>query len=332
MTKNDTKYLHAAARVHSLENQMISRQDLLKAVEAATADDAFKTLSGKEMFRNISMKEYEKAFERELQKTYRLVEDITDHSQVTYIFRYPADGHNLKVFVKSQMLERDVRQLYKNTGTFSPEKMEQELSEKRFDQVPEQLGQAALLAMERLAKTRDAQIVDILIDKAVLDLMHRKAEQIGNPLLKEYVASRIDLINIETAVRLMRMKKDAYEAQNIFASGGTIDPTDINEGFAAGYDGMMRLLDKAGQKRRMEKSISALKQGQPLTVFEENLDGCFQDLFDKAKVIAFGLEPVVAFLYLKEREIRAARLVLVSKLFDIPKEQISERLRCIYAD
>lgn len=332
MAKNDTKYLHAAARVHSLENQMISRQELLKAIEAASAEDAFKTLSGKGMFRDVSMKDYEKAFERELKETYQLVEDMTEQSEITYIFRYPADGHNLKVFAKAQIAGGSFDHLYKETGTFSPETMREELAAKRFDKVPKKLGQAAISAMEQLAKTRDPQVASILIDNAVLELMSEKARQIGNPLLEEYTVSKIDLVNIETAVRLMRMKKEAYQVQKMLAPGGSLSPADISGAFSAGYEGIARLVDRAGKKRRLEKSVAALKQGQPLSVFEENLDGCFKDLFDKAKIIPFGLEPVIAFLYRKEREIRAARLVLAAKLFGLAKEQIAERIRYIYAD
>lgn len=332
MEKNDTKYLHAAARVHALENQLISQQDLLKAIEAATAEDAFKSLAGKEMFKEASAGDYEAAFEADLTRTYQLLENITDQSEVTYIFRYPTDGHNLKVYVKAKAAEGDFTHLYKNTGTFSIQQMETELSVGRFEHVPERLGTAALEAADQLAKTRDSQIVDIIIDKAVLRLMKEKAKALGNDLLVQYVEAKIDLINIETAVRLIRMKKDAYEVRRIFAEGGTIDPQDINEGYSAGYEGIGRLLDKAGKKRRMEKSVPALRHGEPLTVYEQNLDGCFKDLFDKAKVIPFGLEPVIAYLYLKERELRATRLVLVSKSFGIPKEQIAERLRYIYAD
>lgn len=332
MEKDDTKYLHAAARVHSLENQLISQQDLLKAIEAANAEDAFKSLAGKEMFRDVTAGDYEAAFERDLLRTYQLLENITEQSEVTYVFRYPADGHNLKVYVKAKLADGDFGHLYKKTGTFTPEQMEAELAAKRFEKVPPVLGEAALEAEDQLAKTRDSQIVDIIIDKAVLTLMKQKAVELDNRLLIEYVESKIDLINIETAVRLIRMKKDAYEVRRIFAEGGTIDPRDIDEGYSAGYEGISRLLDKAGKRRRMEKSVPALRHGEPLTVFEQNLDGCFKDLFDKAKVIPFGLEPVIAFLYLKEREIRAARLVLVSKVFGLPKEQIVERLRYIYAD
>lgn len=332
MTKNDTKYLHAAARTQALENQMISQQELLKAIEAAGAVEAFKSLSGKEMFRDFSLKEYEKAFEQELRRTYRLVENITGQSGVTKVFRYPADGHNLKVYVKAKAAGGSFQSLYKETGTFSVEQMEAEMASGRFDHVPERLGRAALEASDRLAKTRDSQIVDIVIDKAVLALTRKTAEEIGNPLLMEYVALKIDLINIETAVRLMRMKKDAYEVKRIFAEGGTIAPSDISEGFSAGYEGIARLVDKVGKTRRLGKSVSALKQGQPLTVFEQQLDGCFKDLFDKARVIPFGIEPVIAFLYRKEREIKAVRLVLVSKIYGLAKDQIAERVRYIYAD
>lgn len=332
MIKDDAKYLHAAARVHALESRMISQQDFLKAIEAANVEDAFKILAGKEMFREFSVKNYETALQQDLKKTYEMVEGITGKSEITYIFRYPTDGHNLKVYAKGQLLEKSFENLYKYTGTFSPEKMEEEILAKRFDSMPEILGKAVLEAMHRLAITKDSQIADILIDKAVLSIMGRKAQEIGNPLLIEYVGVKIDLINIETAIRLMRMKKDAIQVKHIFAEGGTIEPENIKESFSSGYEGIVRLLDRAGKTQRLEQSISALKQGKPLTVFEQNLDACFKDLFDKAKVIPFGLEPVIVFLYLKEREIRAARMVLVSKSYNLPKEQIAERIRYMYAD
>ncbi|NLD19826.1 MAG: V-type ATPase subunit [Clostridiales bacterium] len=332
MEKNDTKYLHAAARVHSLENKLISRNELMKVIEVGEAEDAFKFLSGKEMFRNRNVKDYEKAFEVDLGETYKLIENITDNSEITYIFRYPMDGHNLKVYVKSQMTEKSFEELYKETGTFTIDKMREELNSRRFEKVPQKLGEAALTAMDRLAKTRDSQAVDIIIDKAVLLVMREKAEKIGNPLLCRYVASRTDVVNIETAVRLMRMKKDAYQVRKMFAEGGSIDVSDIEESYSTGYEGIGKLIDKANMSRRMSVSVAALKRGEPLTVFEQNIDGCFKDLFAGAKIVPFGLEPVITFLYLKEREIKAVRLVLVSKIFGIPKEQIAERLRYIYAD
>ena len=44
MRYKDTDYLHAAARVAYLENQLITKNDLLKAIDAESAKDAYRLL------------------------------------------------------------------------------------------------------------------------------------------------------------------------------------------------------------------------------------------------------------------------------------------------
>lgn len=332
MKKNDTNYLHAAARVHSLESRLISGKELLRAAEASDPQEAFRILARRGILREFSLKDCEKALDRDLRETYELAERITGNSQITFPFRYPADGHNLKVFAKARVLEENCESLYKETGTFSPEVMREELETERFEKIPRKLGQAALLAAERLARTRDPQACDIRIDKAVLELMREKAREIGNPLLEEYAAAKIDLINLETAVRLLRVKKEAYQIQRVLAPGGTIAPSRITEACSAGYGGIARLAAKTGIAKGLEDSLATFRQGQSLDLFEERLEGCFQELFDKAKLIPFGLEPVIAFLCQKEREVRAVRLILTAKRFGLPGERTGERIRYLYAD
>lgn len=45
MRYKDTDYLHAAARVTYLENQLVRKEDLLKAIDADTAKEAHRLLS-----------------------------------------------------------------------------------------------------------------------------------------------------------------------------------------------------------------------------------------------------------------------------------------------
>ena len=201
-----------------------------------------------------------------------------------------------------------------------------------FGQLPETLGQAGLEAKDALAKTGNPQTVDLMIDKAVISLMSEKAEAIDSEALSEYVKSKIDLMNIKSALRLLKMKKDTHNASKAFAEGGSFSVRELEEAYAFGFDGIKALTEKTAQSERIPEAVAQIKQGSSIGVFEQQADGCFRDLFEKARIIPFGIEPVIAFLYLKEQEVRACRLVLVSKLFDIPKDIITERLRCIYAD
>lgn len=47
----------------------------------------------------------------------------------------------------------------------------------------------------------------------------------------------------------------------------------------------------------------------------------------EAKLITKGLEPVLAYMYAKESEIKQVRTIMVGKLNNISKEVIRERLR-----
>lgn len=331
MRCKDTDYLHAAARTAYLENQLVTKADLLKATEAESAKDAYRMLSGKHIFREYSMDEYEKAFEENLADTYNLIEEITGETGLTYMFRYPIDGHNIKVMIKSRAAGGDFSGLYKCGGTIDYDVMKREFDEKNFYHVPDILGAAALEAADVLAKTRDSQIVDILVDKAVIALMRNKAAEIDSACLTDYVTARIDMSNIRSALRLLRMKKDTYTASRVFAEGGSFGIGELEEAYSTGYDGLKKLAERIPQAERITEAISLVKQGQSVGVFEEQEDGCFRDLFEKARIVPFGIEPVITYLYLKNQEIRACRMVLVSKLYNLPKEKIAERVEYIYA-
>lgn len=332
MHYKDTDFLHASARVTYLENQLITRDDLLKAADAENSAEAFRLLSGKNLFRDHGIDDYEKAFEESLSETYSLIEEITGDMGITHIFRYPVDGHNLKVMIKDKAAEGDYSGLYKSGGTVDISVMRAELDAGEFGQLPETLGQAGIEAKDALAKTGNPQTVDLMIDKAVISLMNEKAEAIDSEALSEYVKAKIDLMNIKSALRLLKMKKDTHNASKAFAEGGSFSVRELEEAYAFGFDGIKALTEKTAQSERIPEAVAQIKQGSSIGVFEQQADGCFRDLFEKARIIPFGIEPVIAFLYLKEQEVRACRLVLVSKLFDIPKDIITERLRCIYAD
>ena len=49
-----------------------------------------------------------------------------------------------------------------------------------------------------------------------------------------------------------------------------------------------------------------------------------------AKMISFGGEPLLAYIYAKETEIKVIRIIMVGKLNNINGEVIRERLRDIY--
>ena len=54
------------------------------------------------------------------------------------------------------------------------------------------------------------------------------------------------------------------------------------------------------------------------------------DMMKDAKIIPFGVEPLLAYIYAKETEIKIIRIIMVGKLNNISAEVVRERLRDIY--
>ncbi|HBF8938183.1 TPA: V-type ATPase subunit, partial [Clostridioides difficile] len=66
------------------------------------------------------------------------------------------------------------------------------------------------------------------------------------------------------------------------------------------------------------------------TVFEKLCDDYLMEYVRGAKFKPLTLEPLIAYLYAKESEIKTIRIILTSKLNNIDADTIKERLRDAY--
>lgn len=327
----DTDYLHATARVRAMENAMVTGKDFRKMIDARDAGEAYKVLSDAAICQGVSLADYEQALNRNLLEAYRLVEGVAPDRAVVEIFRYKYDGHNLKTLVKARKAPAGAEGILSVLGNVPAETAAAELEAGSFEKVNPILGDAALEAVEALARTGDPQLVDLHIDKAVLEAQAKKADAFGNPFLSRFVAAQVDVANIRTAVRMLRMGKDVFALRNVLARGGRMDPATLAEAYARGMDDLLAYMAASDCGRQLEPAMEGLRAGRSLTLFEKLCDNYLTSLLAGVRTVPFGVEPLVAYLYAKEGETKAARIVLASKLAGVPAQQITERLRETYA-
>ncbi|HEX30202.1 TPA: V-type ATP synthase subunit C, partial [Candidatus Poribacteria bacterium] len=51
------------------------------------------------------------------------------------------------------------------------------------------------------------------------------------------------------------------------------------------------------------------------------------DYIRPAKYVAFGIEPLIAYLIAKEHEVKLIRIIMIGKINQLSMDSISERLR-----
>ena len=327
----DRDYLHATALVRSMENHMVGRRDLQKMLDARNVEEAFKVVTDTGVGVGREAADYEECLNQSLEDTFALAENICKDHGVVEIFRYKYDGLNLKTLIKARRTSNDIDDILSPLGNLTVKELRSELDNGRYEKLAPPLARAAEEAKELIAKVCDPQMVDILVDRAVLEASRQRAEEVGNPFLISLTEAQVDIANIRSAVRIKRMGKDAFFLRKVLADGGKLDRAKLTDSFPKGMEEMLSAIAFSDYGRFLEPAFDSLRSGGSLTAFERLCDNYIISLLSKARLVSFGIEPVIAYLYARESEIKAIRIVMASKLAGVPAQQISERLRDTYA-
>lgn len=327
----DMDFIHASASVRAMEYALVDGVALKKMMESKTMDEAYKVLTDKGIGSSYTYKDYQKALEENLRNTYKLLEEISPQKSMFGIFKVKYDGHNIKTLIKARAADVDPKPILMDLGNVPAEQLVTAFRDNNLNLLEPEIAQAATQATEVLAKSGDPQLVDILVDKAVQNVMLRMAQNVGSPFLLNLIKAQIDISNIRAFVRIKRMGKEVSLLRAVLCEGGTVSTGRLVECFPKSFEELQAVLASTNYGVALEPAFEDIKGKSGLTRFEKLCDNYQMSLLKSAKYVPFGEQPLIAFLLAKEAEIQAVRIVMASKLAGVKPEQIAERLRDTYA-
>lgn len=313
-----------------MERRLLTERQLGQMVDAHSIDEAYKIAGDAGIGAGIPVAEFESALRQSLLETYELAGRITGVPEVFDLFRYEYDALNLKILVKAQALSQDSLPMMTALGTVAPEKLHEQFRDKKWEGLPQELSAAAEEAEDVLARTGDPQLVDILLDRGALAAMVGAAQSLDIGFLQKLVRARVDVVNIRSLVRIRRMDKDTDFFKRVAAPGGSIGPDILVDTYSRGMDQVVAFLEGSSYGPALEAALPQIRSGS-LSLFEKLCDNILMRVVKEAKLIAFGVEPAIAYVCAKENEARGVRIVLASRLAGVAPELIKERLRETYA-
>ncbi len=302
-------YIFPCVVVRSKEVDLLNREETLKLLELESVQDIMNVLAehgygdGKEL---ENPRDFEKIISKNMEEMYSdIYSTIPDEKELNF-FKYPNDYHNLKVLLKAEFLKTDASHLLIDSGTIPADQMEEMLRRREFTQMTVEMRTAVDEAIELFAKSRDPQEIDLRMDKACYKDMLTDAEESGNEFLKEYVMQLIDLLNIDSFVRLKEIGKPRTFYKRVFLEGGNLDENAI------------------------EQRSSLIVNEVGISGVEKYLDNQKMEFVKDALYVPFGIEPIVGYLQAKETEVMNLRMILTGKISGMDDALIKERLRDTY--
>lgn len=324
----DTDYLYISTRLKVLEKTMLTRDKYLRLASAKTVSDSLKALEecGWTGVYDAGVDSLDDYISKRRSEILDLLYKYSPDRRVIDVFRLKYDYHNIKVYVKSQSLGISADELYSNDGTIPYKTLIGAFRDKKFSEIPEAFVKTESLAEDLLARSRDPQLSDLIIDKAHISDMRQVANEVGGPFLKGYVSLFTDLCNLRVALRSLITKKDRTFRQNAFLPCGNTDPAPlINDN---SIEQIRALYNNTDCSHALEAGCAAASGDGDMSLFDKAFDATLISYINKAKLIPFGEAQVVSYLVNTENEHSSVKTVIVCKKLGLNADEIMERLRC----
>lgn len=326
-TYRDTDYLYASAYIRSVEDRGLSAGLIRRMLEAADYGAALACLlearSALDGAGDIT--DAETLCDEFVNDSFRVVSEITTDASVYDFMRYQYDCNNIKTALKCRAKGIDPEGLMFTCGTVPAAEIVKMAEENDFGALPGAFADAAKTAADAYDRTGDPQAIDLPLDTACLAAMTGSANATGDTLLSGAVRLRVDIANVTTVLRVLRMNttKGQELLERALSPLGSIPKSELTRAYEDGEEAFVdfvkdKLPSGLGQK---------LSVGIPLSVFERIADDGYLSFVRQAKSTGFGAG--VPFLYLTEREYNAknARIILAGKRSGLSDDEIRDRVR-----
>ncbi len=327
-------YLFGSANIRTLENAIIGRERIERLLNTKTIDEAWSLLSdwGVDIVRNS---EDGKPMREEtllgiLKRAYDRISELVPDSDALRLWLYPYDCNNLKAAQKAHIRGIDPTSMLFDFGTLGAADIAKMVETGRYEGLPTALCESAQASVDEYAKTKNPQVIDLILDKACWCDMLAAAQASGEAFVIRLVQTRIDLLNTMIALRILRMKSGEVGKvlfADAFLEGGALSFARIAECLAEGEDALFAFLRKTEYSAFAEKFLAS---DRALSTAEKLADNYWMSLVLENKFIPMGLEVMVAFLAAHEYEVKNLRIVLSGKEAGIATATIRERIRDSY--
>lgn len=319
----ENDYLHLSARIRVLENRLLSHDRLERMLDARTAEEAAKVLTecGYRELGAVTPAGVEEMLSEARKERFAELEKLTPDRRVLDLFRVKYDYHNVKVLLKAGYMGVSAQELLTAAGRYTPTALAEATS-----QTNPTLAQAAAQAGEVLSATGDGQQADFILDRACFAELLEIAQTVGSAYMTDYVRALIDAANLRAAVRVRRMGEGKELLERALIPGGKVDTAAIANAEPAA---LAALYGNTPLAAAAEEGVKAA-EGGALTAFERLCDNAVTAVVREARKIPFGEQPVVAYLYAREAEETAVRIILNGKLAGLSRATMEERLRDAY--
>lgn len=321
-------------RIRVYETKLLNKAQIDKIIDSNSAYEALKILKETEYVNVMTdidkAEDYELMLSRELTRVFDLMYYISPVKGIIDLMSIKYDYHNIKVILKGVFLKKDLSYLLINAGTIDALRLRDLIQNDNIRELPVIIRDAIEEVNNKFQNTKDPQLVDIILDRYMFKSLMQIKNEIKDVFVDKYITTLIDSTNLKTLLRIKKQNKDKEFLDRVIIEGGSIDKNKFLEIINDDAENIYNKFSHTSYADFIKVGIDDYIKNKSVSLLEKLIDNYIMSMMRDAKIIPFGVEPLLAYIYAKETEIKIIRIIMVGKLNNIGAGLIRERLRDIY--
>jgi len=323
---DDWRYVYQSAQVPVLEMQMLTKatfHDMANAENLRSAADLLSSTEYAIPQTGKSFTEIESVLSQRRTAVRLLFEELIIDKPIVHLLRTRDDFANLRLAVRRTLTEKPLGTDYSPDGNIPPELYEEVFEQDNYELFPDYMADAVEQAALAYYRNKHIPDIDHAIDAAQAQYNLKQAQLLNSIFLTGLFRIQIDLTNIRT---MLRLKFTESEQRKVFLKGGFLEMERLQRGIELGYEALAPLFFVTHYYRLVEAGTAYLSSDKSFLKLEQQCQEHLTGFLKSTVQITTGSQPIIAYLLLKENEIRSVRLILTAKKNNLETKLILDRI------
>ena len=306
----------ALGRISVLSTHLLSASQLRRIAEAGSTKEAQKLLLETGYGENAATEqelatgEIDLIIRGQLQLTRKRIKELTPDPELTGLFLLPVDTHNIKALLKARLLGTSADDILRDGGNFPLDTLKDMIQTKYYEDMPPVYRDTQNEIESELGREADPLVFSAMVDgamfrhaKAIMDAKHEKG------FIRAYFSLWADFQNTLSLIRAQNLHWELSQLRLVLVDAGEIPRTVFEECLDTPPEQLGARLNQGAHGADLVQAINEFAQTGDLGIIARRMQEGKMQIIRLAKWETDSLGPIVGYLYAREVEAEALRLI-----------------------
>lgn len=274
---------------------------------------------------------FEKVFKEEIEELYQTMYHESPEREPIELLATRYIFHNLKVVIKSYLLERDLSHLFYKVGNYDYHGMLEDLKVEGSVNRHRPFANILNQALESYKTDHNPQNLDMLMDQYEFEYMDEIAEGYGVEFFIDFVRDTSDVQNITMFGRGQKQNHRVNCIEGYMLESGHIDTEFFEQNYFDEFLNVIESLKGKDMYPYLASAVNKYNEDQRMRHFDDELNDYILNKYKEGSMLSYGPEVLFSYILRKENEVRLLRIIITSIRNGIPSSYLKTRLGDISA-